>query len=174
MTNDEFDEVYYDRYAGSADRAVGVIAGWGYSRYSSDLLSPYRLRGCHALDRETRRTAARCVIFLQSGSDYEWPAFPDNPGLRLLAGLSFSIGLPAGVALLLIGVGGALTCKMDETLALTLVAGGVLVVGSAGYTWVVWPLLWRSEWASFCKMGDFEVWPFLRRAEFDAARRAVR
>jgi len=67
-TNDEFDEWYYNDYETSEDRATQAISAFGYSLYSD--LWPYRLRGVHAVDKETRRTAARCVLFLRSKLEY--------------------------------------------------------------------------------------------------------
>ena len=81
MSNDDFDDVYYEQYDSSHDRAVCEISGFCYSLYSSDLLLPMRLRGRHALDADTKRTCIRAVLFLRSGLEYEWPAFPDNAAL---------------------------------------------------------------------------------------------
>jgi hypothetical protein len=69
MTNDAFDDLYYEVYERSDDRAVNEIAAFCYGLYSSDLLFPIRLRGRYALDAETKRTIARCVLFLRSGND---------------------------------------------------------------------------------------------------------
>jgi hypothetical protein len=48
MTNDEFDDRYYEVYQPSDDDAITSIATYCYWLYSSDLLFPMRLRGRYA------------------------------------------------------------------------------------------------------------------------------
>lgn len=168
MSNDDFDDVYYEHYESSEDRAVREIAGMCYSLYSSDLLFPYRLRGRHAVDAEIRGTAARAVLFLRSGREYEWPDFPDNPGFRLLAGLAMFLGIPAGIALLLTSLVATLAGSFDIA-GLFAILGFLLLSGSLFFAFG-WPTTLQSEWESFRASGDYDVWPFLRRDDFDNAR----
>jgi hypothetical protein len=168
MTNDAFDDVYYESYHDSNDRAVREIAGFGYSLYSSDLLWPYRLRGRYTVDKETRSAAARCVLFLRSGCDYEWP---DTPHLDCaIASLSFSVGIPLGAALCFFWLPIAID-GWDSIVGSCAVVGTLLLAASiVGLRHQ--PRL-TEEQGRFYQAGDFELWPFLHRHDFDQARRTA-
>ena len=133
-TNDQFDEWYYNDYEESQDRAVQAVSAFGYGLYSSDVLSPYRLRGIHAVDSRTRTTAARCVLFLRSSLEYEWPDQPDSPAARLLQGMAFFLGLPVGIVLGLISI--PLIFTRDTGFAIWLgAAGASVLILSAWLSW---------------------------------------
>lgn len=74
ITNDQFDEFYYERCVDSADSAVVEISTFGWGLYSSDTLLPYRLKGRQAICGQRRQQADRAIRFLQSDREYEWPA----------------------------------------------------------------------------------------------------
>jgi hypothetical protein len=167
-TNDAFDDVYYRSYASSDDRAVSEIAQYCYGLYSSDVLFPYRLRGWHAVDDETRSTCARGVLFLRSGLEYEWPSMPDDPGWRFLAGMAMFLGVPAGIVLSLVCVPLAII-DFEEPIVWLAVTGVMLLVGSFVLAFR-YPQFLRDDWKRFTEFGDIEVWPFLRKADFDQAR----
>lgn len=167
ITNDDFDDSYYELYDSSDDLAVREISGFCYSLYSSDLLLPMRLRGRHALDPDTKYTCARAVLFLRSGLEYEWPALPDNPGLRMLSGLAY-LGIPVGIALLIVGT--PLTLSDDLQFGAPLFVGGLLSLFCSIWFWRSWPKMLESEWESFRNNGDYDVWPFLRESDFDHAK----
>ena len=167
MTNDDFDDAYYEQYDSSDDRAVREVSGFCYSLYSSDLLFPMRLRGRHALDAETRCACTRAVLFLRSGLEYEWAPFPDNAGLRILASLSF-YGIPAGFALLLVGLP-LLLCG-DFQFGGPLFFGGLAVLIGSIWFCRSWPKSLEPDWDSFRASGDYDVWPFLRQSDFDHAK----
>ncbi len=167
IANNDFDDVYYKRYEQSEDRAVLEISGFCYSLYSSDLLLPMRLRGRHALDAEAKCICTRSVLFLRSGLEYEWPACPDEPGLRTLASLAF-LGIPAGIALLIIGT--PLTVSGDVQFGRPLFVGGLaILIGSILFS-RSWPRVLEPEWNAFRANGEFEAWPFLRQSDFDRAK----
>jgi hypothetical protein len=169
MTNDAFDDRYYEVYQCSDDRAVAAISSYCYGLYSSDLLFPMRLRGRHALNAETKRTIARCVLFLRSGHEYGWPPLPDNLAGRLLAGLSFAVGFPGGIALTLIGLGMAIFDP--EPFAFVLLAIGLPVAAASLYAGFFRPIVSPDEWRRYAESGDYDCWPFLRRESFDSARK---
>jgi hypothetical protein len=70
-TNDDFDDQYPAR---SQDPAVTAVSWAGWSLYSDN--RNYRLKGRNSLSAETMQAVARCVLFLHSGHEYEWPAEP--------------------------------------------------------------------------------------------------
>ena len=167
MTNDSFDDAYYERYDSSDDRAVREISGFCFCLYSSDLLFPLRLRGRHALDADTKRTCIRAVLFLRSGLEYDWPPFPDDAGLRMLSGIAF-LGIPAGIALFIVGALVALSGEPQFGSPL-LIGGLITLVGSMTF-YRQWPKSLEPEWESFRNSGDYDVWPFRRQADFDDAK----
>jgi hypothetical protein len=167
MTNDAFDDVYYDRYESSTDRAVRKLATFCYSLYSSDLLWPYRLRGRQAVDSDTRRTAARCVLLLRSGQDYEWPSAPYRPWS--LSCLSLFLGVPAGAALSFLWLS-ILIDGWDHVVGSFAVVGILLLAVSIAGIFYRPPI--TNDWQSVLDSGDFEVWPFLRSRDFDDARKS--
>jgi hypothetical protein len=168
MTNDAFDDAYYETYETSDDCAVTAIASFCYCLYSSDLWT-YRLRGRHAVDDETRSIAARSVLFLRSGLEYEWPPMPDNPALRMLASLAMFLGLPAGVAISLICIPLALSGSDDGITGPLAILGPLLLIGSTALEFF-WSRLLSEDWKAFQDSGDHDVWPFIRRKDFDTAR----
>lgn len=171
MTNDEFDELVYHPACDSPDGAVRRIAEFGYCLYSSDVIWPYRLKGCHAVSSETRRVAARCVLLLRSALEYEWPPEPDNPTARELQGLAMFLGLPLGIALLLICLPVLFTNAWPEMIGWIFLAA-LAVLAFSLWMLVVHPCRARNSarWQAFFQSGDYEVWPFLRRSDFDHAR----
>lgn len=171
MTNDEFDDRYHDVYELSDDRAIKAIATFCYCLYSSDLLFPIRLRGRYALDREAKKTLARCVLFLRSANEYEWPAFPDSPSSRCLAGLACSLGFPAGVAMTLIAI--VLAIVDPQPLPFQLLGIGLPLAAACFWFGYLRPTVSREDWQRYTGTGDFDCWPFLQRESFESARRRV-
>jgi hypothetical protein len=176
ITNDAFDDLYFGRYGRSSDRAVNEIAEFGWGLYSSDLLWPYSLRGRHATSKANRRAAARSVLFLRSGLEYDWPREPSSAMHCLIGALAFNLGLPGGIALLICSVpfliGGVedvdfLWPVAGLGLANTILSGWYL---SGGGDRTRFQSLAFQNWL---RAGDFDVWPFLRREDFYEARRTA-
>jgi hypothetical protein len=172
MTNDDFDDAYDERYRGSHDAAVDQIAKFGWSLYSDDF--PYRLRGRHALDDATRRTAARCVLLLRTGLDYQWPNHPSSIAADTLWALAFNLGFPGGIALLICSLPALFSEVPDPEFfwplalfgAVSLIMSAWYLFGSGGYA-----AAYNSpEWRAWRVEGDYDVWPFLRREDFYRAR----
>lgn len=167
MTNDAFDDVYYETYGDSHDRVVREIANFAYSLYSSDLPWPYHLRDRYAVDKPTRSAAARCVLFLRSGLAYEWPSGDFVPWLQ---SISLYIGIPVGVAFSFLWFQIAHhgwnsfdgSCALFGTLLLA-----VSIIGLVSRS----PLTEGQH--RFYQAGEFEVWPFLRRTDFEAAQKTA-
>lgn len=109
----------------SADRAVREIdnAVWGLY----DDMRQHRLTGRDAPSAQHKEAAARCVLFLQTDLQWEWPV------------KSFGETLVAFVT-------------------------DLLTLG----------LLRSHRRRQYEAAGDFSVWPFVRRADYDAALQAPR
>jgi hypothetical protein len=167
MTNDEFDDRYYEVYQPSDDDAITSIATYCYCLYSSDLLFPMRLRGRYALDRETKRTIARCVLFLRSDNEYGWPRLPDDSAGRFFAGFAFSLGFPGGIALTLIGLGMAIFDP--EPLAFMLLAIGLPLTVMCFYFGFLRSSVSTEHWNRYTESGDYDCWPFLHRESLESA-----
>jgi hypothetical protein len=73
LTNDKYEDaaclIFKD--ADREDHSLGAI----YSRvwHFYDDLREHRLRDKHELSEEGRRAVARCVVFLHSDFEYQWP-----------------------------------------------------------------------------------------------------
>jgi hypothetical protein len=170
MTNDEFDDCYYERWHDSGDAAVAEIATFGWSLYSSDLGWSYRLRGRHAVCDEERQAAQRAILFLHTNLEYEWPrnvtgAEPYwglwSPGAYLIFGMIFLCC--GGVHL---GFARSVWRIIDSF-------GTVLVGLLATIPTVHWLLTYRrktEELRQFTESGDVTVWPFLRGADLERAQ----
>ena len=70
-SNDDFDA---DCPTASSDRALQAVSWAGWTLYSD--YYNYRLRGHRSLSPETLEAVARCVVFLHSDLEYEWPPEP--------------------------------------------------------------------------------------------------
>jgi hypothetical protein len=163
LTNDQFDNLLADEdWRDSPDRGVEEIAGFGYGLYSSDVLIPYRLKGRHEVRGEEREAAERCLKFLATDLEYQWPPFPNTNGQRFLGMLAY-LALPGGVALLLIGAAGFLSegWKGFGDLGVW----GLLLLGLCWLLFRVAGIRNTPEWRSFWASGDREAWPFLKATD---------
>jgi hypothetical protein len=169
ITNWEFDDSYCDRYADSDDSTVRTLGEQGYSLYSDT--PKYRLRGRHAVDEGTRAAVARCVLMLRAGVDYSWP-HPPRSFLRKLADTFALPGVAVGAAISIVWSMLVLTETKDvEFMTPFGVAGIALLACSVWYLLVgVRSSQETPAWKEWMASGDYDVWPFLRRADFDAAR----
>jgi hypothetical protein len=180
ITNFDFDDAYSDRYIDSQDRAVVEIAECGHGLYSDT--STYRLKGRYSIDRPTRRSVARCILFLRSNHEYDWPAWPHSTGflywLAIIGGNGITAGSAIGICLLLVIANGGVR---DIAFAWPFVLFWPLgVIGLASCLFSVW-YLWceghrhvlksSPKWRAWLRHGDYEVWPFRWREDFYDARR---
>ncbi len=162
MSTEDFDDCYFEQYEASNDRAIHAISSFGYGLYSSGV-GAYRLRGWHTVNKNTKARAARCILFLRHENEYNWPPWPDNLLWRVLQTAAFYLGIAFGVLTALVGF-------IDPSYGIALaMLGLVLAIGS------IWIQFWtpaaiREMHAEFQRVGDWDVWPFIKRAEFDSAR----
>ena len=165
MTNDQFDDFYYQ--LDSDDNAIREIAGYGYCLYSSDLPLPYRLKGRHAVDTDTRRTAARAILFLQTELEYEWP--PDVQGVAPFWML-YGPGCYLLVAPILIFIA-VFSASMWQTFTMGVL--GFLAIASVVH-WLVTRNKRLAEVEQFQAHGELDVWPFCRAVDFENAKKKPR
>lgn len=160
LTNDEFDDLYYESWWQHSDDAVRELAQFGWSLYDSDTLRPYTLTGPNAPSPERQQMAERAIRFLKTDFEYEWPPgacppvpffCPWGPGFYLLSGM----------ALLLLSLS-----SRGWTAAWTALFG-VLALWP-GLHWVATYRSRTRAYSEFLACGDFDVWPFLHRDEYEA------
>lgn len=174
MTNDQFDDLYFDEWTDSKDLGVNQIANFGYGLYSSDTLISYRLSGRYAVCDETRQMADRCVQFLSTDLECEWPKMPDDP-IGCLIG-TFAIYAFGSAVLTLFIVGIAVIADLAESMTATkdlwkLTAIGLLALAGI---WLM-PILGRriSRRRRRTVQIDWECWPFFCHEDIDTLRQTA-
>ncbi len=88
ITNDEFED---RALFGTADPAVYKVFMGGPWLFYSDL-SEHRLIGPLRVPRPARRELARCILFLASDLEYEWPVQTTSAWARFVIGNLFTLG----------------------------------------------------------------------------------
>lgn len=167
LTSDEFDDVY-DECCASPDRAVREIASRCWGLYSS-CAGSYRLKGWYRVGAETQAWAERARVFLGTGLVYDWPPAPDDPGYRSLAGAALSLGIPGSIALGLIG---AMLLSDDDTgLGVLLTAAAIFLLLVSIVVLKRRPRSFVKKWEAYQASGDFDAWPFLKREDWEVARK---
>lgn len=168
ISNEDFDDLYLEQLENSDDPAIRNIGEFGYSLYSSDLPFAFRLRRRRVVAKGTKKTAARCALFLRTNAAYEWPPFP-RATLNYIRAVAALIALPMGIALLI--VGGLLLLTHEVRLGTILAMAGLLV--SAVSMWSI-SIDRRTDldtpaWQAWKAQGEFEVWPFINREQLNDA-----
>ena len=161
LTNDQFED---DWPRGREDRVLWALSSMLWAFYSD--MKEHTLTGKHALTPEGCEFFTRCALFADSDLAYEWPendfirtngttnGFRWGASVFFLGFVAFAWWLP--------------TVRPFAALSLT-----VLCIGLVG-------LVWLSNWqaqrsnerflADLKASGDWDVWPFIRRSDYDAAR----
>lgn len=160
MTNDDFDDAYYESYVDSDDLAIREISRFGWSLYSSDVLFAYKLRGSHRVSDAARKTAAHAILFLQTEAEYGYPETIDSFGYSMV-GCAWFNGSLVGVAFVIIGVPVLLSGD-------TWTGGYCLVIGLAIFAvCFLLAYLQSSQYRQFredCdRVGEMSIWPFFDR-----------
>jgi hypothetical protein len=116
--------------------------------------------------------AARCILFLKSGLDYQWPEPPSSVGFQLCYGFAW-YGIPAGAAVLI--------CWLPLLFYGVRDVEFMHPIGVLSILWLAWSIWYlrvgrlrtfeTPEWKAWRAVGDYDVWPFFRREEFYEARR---
>jgi hypothetical protein len=154
----------------SPDSGVeAVYAAADVLRADVSLVWSIRLRGRFRLAPDIRRRMAIAALFLYSEAEYEWPpaAPPRGACLDSLLALICVACIFAGVLLLAATVVSA----WYAAAAVRCFAAAVLLYQLSQKLATRFHLEWERAQA---EVGDYDVWPFLRRADFDAARQHPR
>lgn len=159
ITNDQFSDLWQE--CECSDPGVRMI-GELFMEFCTDDRS-YRLAGCDALNAGGRAFADRCLLFLQTDREYEWPEAPSVAIPAAAGGAAIFLVLPLGVVLLIAAL------VFAEML---LAVGGIACLGLSGLCYWWWSHRedmpeWRAYWAS----GEREAWPFLRCQDREQAIR---
>jgi hypothetical protein len=165
LTNDEFDDLYYERWVKNDDDGVRAIAEFGYSLYSSDI-GRYRLRGSNGVSDEIKEMAGRAVIFLQTDSAYCWPPRTSDLPTDLAAMLPWvNFGIPLVVVAVLFTVMGFFIKDFPWWVIAAL--WGVAAIVFGGRTFARSRLRRNSE--KWSEAGEIDAWPFSRQVDYDRA-----
>jgi hypothetical protein len=121
---------------------MAIRAVYEFSWYWFDDLSTHKLDGVHALSSETRNLADRCVLFLQTGFEYEWKGFK-----FIGAFTDFLAGICA---------------QSSEIITLGLVEPPSLHPSALSFDKELAAWLNQPE-------GDAAVWPFYRLSDYESA-----
>lgn len=144
---------------------VGVQAVYCAADSLHDDFSPFwsdRFRGRDRLAPEIRRRIAIATLFLQSDVEYEWP--PDDRNVAWLDSLLLLLCAFSALVGLILSAVFPLSAVCLLTLAVTVFCFSRWLLNRHNSQWVD-----RQN-----QIGDFDVWPFLRRQDFDRARQQPR
>ena len=87
ISNQDYEDAWWATK--THDEAVRAVLDAGWALY--DDYRTYRLRGAAALPPATLAAISRCVLFLTSDLEYEWP--PLRPSPLFLAGTLLTLGI---------------------------------------------------------------------------------
>ncbi len=151
MTNDEYESKFEVLELLGRDRAVIEIHSQVWFLY--DDMTTHKMEGAHRLDKIGRRRIAQAVLFLQSGSEYNWPT------TGVWGCLLFPLPLYGLIAL-------ALACSCPTHLTQILSATVCLCAATAAFA------LFKGsqEYHRWETAGDTEAWPFRTEANLAEAK----
>ena len=150
LTNDQFQDEWPSN---REDRALGALATMLWHFY--DDRKEHTLTGRHALTLDGREFFDRCVLFAESDLPYEWPE-EDFIGIN---GLGWRL-------MVILSLGSLLWLRIGSF-------GWPLVVVSIGLIFLLDRRIRQSNARIEAKLkatGDMDLWPFIRRSDYDAAR----
>jgi hypothetical protein len=164
LTNDEFDDLYYERWMKHGDAGVRAIAEFGYGLYSS--VDRYRLHGWNAVSDEIKEMAGRAVIFLQTDSDYCWPPRTSDLLASLAAMPWINLGIPLAVVAVLFAFMGFFIKDFPWWVIIAL--WGLVAIFFGGRTLARSRL--RRNYEEWSQAGEIDAWPFSRQLDYYRAR----
>ncbi len=165
ITTCQFTRVYSDLER-SPDRAVREIARFGWGLYHDDV-GPYRVTKHYRIKPETLAMAKRCIQFLQTDLEYQWPEFPFLTWKEIA--VTLGVGMPLlGIGLLALAVGRA----GEEGLNYLWMWGffGLIAIPCGFWLLICTGKRERALQDEFWASGDRYAWPFLTDAEYSDHR----
>ncbi len=170
MTTAEFRERATKQWFSSADEAVRVISLFGTTALSGDLVFPSWLEHGRMDSIPAYRKAARCIWFLQTDLTYQWPRHPEHNPLSRLARWAVILAAASTIGLFLFSLIELFTSSSfsgGSAVWLALAAAVATVLGRM--TLRLW---FHASQRRFELSGDYNVWPFYNREDYQQARRA--
>jgi hypothetical protein len=158
---------------GSRDLAACEIWKFGCSLYGGPpawerLIPPSRLVGNDAPNALNREATRRCLLFLSTDLSYEWPAKVRSRSPLWVSSPSFILfcvfGLPAAGLFVASFLPHLWVPIRFPVAALRATSGAIILASALGQR------MTAKEDRAFWTGGEPEVWPFLRRADYEAAR----
>jgi hypothetical protein len=167
ISKDEFLFEADDLMATSGDDALGAVCAAVGSLYEDvSALLNVNFRESFRLPAKIRRRLSIAALFLYSDAEYKWPPSAGPRGMYVDCLLACTCAACVFAGLIFMAVS-----ALSAWFALV----GVGCVAAA--VWLYWlsqelaersVVRWEAEQARY---GDFDVWPFLRRADFEEAKR---
>jgi hypothetical protein len=165
ITNHDMFHVYASLIR-SEDAAVREIGEFWGSTYNSDL-STFRL-GRAEIEPALWKSAARCVLFLHTDGDYQWPGSMDDHGLGCLTGLGGLLAVPLTIctACMLFQHDWEWTVNCGVPTAIAWICAAAAAWGYIRTE--------RTNRARIESAGNVDVWPFIGSDALAEARTRVR
>lgn len=148
MTNREYEDRYAAIVRFTNDEALRAAFWCVWFTY--DDLHEHRMTGRHRLGRPARREMAKIVLFLNTRTEYQWPASRGHALMQVcfLALAGFALYWSADL----------------RWYGLPLLIESIIAIAITDYAW-------RRTWK---RSGDDDAWPFLHASELNEARRHPR
>lgn len=148
ISNDAF---FLTRF-GSDDPSLPEI--WSFGNALIHDYYPARLRSPNKLSKHKEELACRCLLFLGSNLEYEWPKLSSSTWWYWLF-VSGSLSLALGT------IAARLSIRLLPIVLVLL--GAIACTCSFAYQ----RCLHKRALAAFEETGDRSVWPFLRRSDYE-------
>jgi len=161
ITNQEFDQGFDGESCWTLSDDPGVVAVATAAWFLYDDFKTQRFVGQQALPAATIQSFERAACFLKANGEYAWPEFPGRPWP---ASFAVAAVVLASVGVLVIRQG----ISHDVIIREFLLIAGTVLLAPFGY-WLLTYRVRRRRYVEWAARGDIAVWPFLRRADWEAA-----
>ncbi len=165
ITNQEFDQGFDGEacWTLSEDDGVKEVATAAWFLY--DDFKTTRFVGKQSLSATTLDDFDRAVCFLKTELEYVWPNFPGKPLPACLVAGDAVLSL-IGAAIIYRGL------QHDPIVRELLMLAGAVLTFPFCY-WAHTSKIKRGKYRNWLANGDFAVWPFLTRADYEKASVAL-
>ncbi len=169
MTTAEFRDRAGKQWSNSLDEAVRIISQFGTTALSGDMVFPSWLEHGRLDSIPAYRKAARCIWFLQTDLSYQWPRHPEHNPLARLARWAVIVAAATTIGLILFALVELFTSSAfsgGSAVWLTIASAAATVLG-----WMSLRIWFHASQRRFELSGDYNVWPFHNREDYQQARR---